>query len=218
MRRSLIIGGIISLTVAIILMIILIVVINLNNKPQVNNIETNIETSTNETKNEEVMVVGLDRKEEEEPQEVPVPVKDAATLTQEVYDINAYIGTLNIPKTGLNTQVYSRVSANQMEITPCFLYTTGGLNEVGTTIFVGHNRANGLLFSDNNMLEENDEFYFTDLNGVEKKYTVFSKFVTDNDDVSFYKNSVDSPVIAMQCCLTPDNEEQVIIVMGKAEN
>lgn len=218
-NRGLIIGAIAVATLIIVIVLILLIV-NLNNKQEENNIGGDVESANTimqeveEQVEEEPIVIYLETEKEPEPE----PVKDAATLTQEVYDINDYIGTLNIPKTGLNTQIYSRVSASQMEVTPCFLYTTGGLNEKGFTLFVGHNRENGLLFSDNPMLEEGDEFYFTDLNGAEKKYTVFSKFETDSDDVSFYNNPVDSPVIAMQCCVSPTNEEQVIIVMGKAEN
>ena len=214
--KSLIIGGIISVLIAIFLIVVIILIINMNNNYKQNTQEENlVEPEIEEAKTNTPLVIDLGEKEKVQETNKP---KDAATLTQEIYDINGPIGTLNIPKTGLNTQIYSKVSAIQMEETPCFLYTTGGLNEVGTTIFVGHNRANGLLFSDNNMIEENDEFYFTDLNGVEKKYTVFSKFVTESDDVSFYNATVDSPIIAMQCCVSPTNEEQVIIIMGKSES
>ena len=67
--------------------------------------------------------------------------------------------------------------------------------------------------------EENDEFYFTDyITNEEKKYTVTSKFTTSSTDVSFYNMPSDNPMIAMQCCLTPDDTENVLIVMAKAEN
>lgn len=206
---------IIIIIVIILIISLLVIVVKSNTKPTI----TEIQPQANIEEVEEPLVVLLEEKKETvENQEEPVHVKDASELTQEIYDINGPIGNINIPKTGLNTQIYSRVTASQMEEMPCFLYTTGGLNEIGTTIFVGHNRNNGLLFSNNSMLDENDEFYFKDLNGIEKKYIVYSKFTTSNDDVSFYNLQVDSPVIVMQCCLTPTDENNVLIIMAKAEN
>ena len=103
-----------------------------------------------------------------------------------------------------------------MEEMPCFLYTTGGLNKTGTTLFVGHNRMNGTLFSNNNKLQENDEFYFTDLDGTELKYTIYSKFITTEGDISFLNNTVDKPTIALSCC-TDANDENRIIILGRAD-
>ena len=98
------------------------------------------------------------------------------------------------------------------------LYTNEGPNKPGVTVLVGHNRENDTLFSNNNQLEENDEFYFTDINGDTKKYVIYSKFVTANDDVSFYNTPSEVPIIAMQCCLTANTSDQVLIVMGKSED
>jgi LPXTG-site transpeptidase (sortase) family protein len=143
--------------------------------------------------------------------------KDAADLTQEIYNINGPIGTLYIPKTGLNTQIYSNVTVDEMESMPCFLYTTGGLNKKGVTLFVGHNRRNGKIFSDNNNLENGDKFYFKDLDGTELEYTVYSKFVTTENDTSFLNDDVDSPTIALSCC-TDDDDDYRIIILGRADN
>ena len=171
-----------------------------------------------EKEEENVMIFGLDKKEEEEEQEEEkqVPQKDASALTQEIYSINGPIGTLNIPKTGLNTQIFSNVTVDKMEEMPCFLYTTGGLSSPGVTLFVGHNRMNGKLFSNNNKLQEGDEFYFTDYKGISLKYTIYSKFITTDDDVSFLNNeNQEKPVIALSCCT--DKGDMRIIILGRAE-
>ena len=142
--------------------------------------------------------------------------KDAAVLTQEIYSLNSTIGTLYIPKTKLTTSVYSSAVVSQMEKMPCFLYTTGGLNNKGITLIVGHNRRNGKMFSNNKNLVEGDEFYFTDLDGRKLKYIIYSKFITKEDDTSFLNNDVQVPTMALSCC-TDASDDNRIIILGKAE-
>ena len=142
--------------------------------------------------------------------------QDAATLTQNIYNMNSEIGTLYIPKTGLTTPIFSNSSVSQMEKMPCFLYTTGGLNKPGATLIVGHNKRNGKLFSNNKKIEVGDEFYFKDYEGVELKYNVYSKFTTTDGDMSFLNPDETSPVIALSCC-TDANDENRIIILGRAE-
>ena len=175
--------------------------------------------------NENIMVFGIEPKKEEEKQKVENkkqeeqqnnPTLDAATLTNEIYALNSEIGTLYIPKTGLTTQIYCNPSVSKMEEMPCFLYTNGGLNKPGATLIVGHNRRNGKMFSNNKKIQEGDEFYFKDYEGKELKYIVYSTFITTEDDMSFLEEGETSPVIALSCC-TDANDENRIIVMGRAE-
>ncbi len=166
-----------------------------------------------ENNNQKEEVKKEDVKNEEKKDEV---VLDAATLTQQIYDMNSEIGTLYIPRTGLTTSIYSNSSVSQMEKMPCFLYTTGGLNKPGATLIVGHNKRNGKLFSNNKKIEEGDEFYFKDFEGKELKYVVYSKFITTDGDMTFLDPAETKPVIALSCC-TDANDENRIIVLGRAE-
>ncbi len=215
--------------IIILLIIISVLLIKINQK-NVEKQEINLDAEPGKTAIEEeenILVVALEEEEEEqqqqqqpteepeEPQE-PEPVKDASTLTQEIYNRNSPIGTLYIPKTKLNTQVYSSVTVDELEKMPCFLYTTGGLSKPGITLFVGHNKRNGKLFSNNKNLEVGDEFYFTDYEGTELKYTIYSKFITTEDDISFLNSEVDVPVIALSCC-TDASDENRIIILGRAD-
>ena len=142
--------------------------------------------------------------------------QDAAKLTQEIYSLNSNIGTLYIPKTKLNTSVYSNSSVSQMEKIPCFLYTNGGINKKGITLIVGHNRRNGKMFSNNKKLEQGDIFYFTDIEGKKLKYIIYSKFIIKENDTSFLNDNVQVPTIALSCC-TDANDDNRIIILGKAE-
>ena len=211
--KSIIVGVIVSIAIIIIVAVFLIIVgpkIKVRKSANVQNevVEQNII-------NDEPLVANLNAPEEE--QEDPEYIKTAADITQELQEMDINIGTLNIPKTGYTSEVYCKQNVNKMEEMPCMLYTNEGPNKPGVTIFVGHNRENGTLFSNNNLLEENDEFYFTDYEGNEKKYIIYSKFVTDNDDVSFYNTESEVPIIAMQCCLTANTSDKVMIIMAKAE-
>lgn len=179
-------------------------VIDNQNKALLVGIENN--NQKEEVKKEEV-------KKEEKKDEV---VLDAATLTQQIYAMNSEIGTLYIPRTGLTTSIYSNSSVSQMEKMPCFLYTTGGLNKPGATLIVGHNKRNGKLFSNNKKIEEGDEFYFKDFEGKELKYVVYSKFIATDGDMTFLDPAETKPVIALSCC-TDANDENRIIVLGRAE-
>lgn len=190
---------------------------NKTKEEQVNN-----ETIENQKKDledkENVLLFNIEKQEEKQQEEnnVKEQVMDAATLTNEIYSLNTEIGTLYIPKTGLRTPIFSQVTVDKMEQMPCFLYTSGGLNKTGTTLFVGHNRMNGKLFSENRKLEEGDEFYFKDYEGNELKYVIYSKFITTESDTSYLNNNVDNPTIALSCC-TDENNENRIIILGKAE-
>lgn len=183
-------------------------IIDKNDEPMVVELGNNIKTSDNPKTDEE-----NSKNKEESKNTQPL---DAATLTQNIYNMNSEIGTLYIPKTGLTTAIYSNSSVSQMEKMPCFLYTTGGLNKPGATLIVGHNKRNGKLFSNNKKIEVGDEFYFKDYDGVELKYNVYSKFTTTDGDMSFLNPDETSPVIALSCC-TDANDENRIIILGRAD-
>ncbi len=186
---------------------------NLNVEEQQNIIDGN------DIREENTLIFSIERKEEQEEEledKVQKQTVDAATLTNEIYSMNKEIGTLYIPKTGLTTAIYSSVNVEKMELMPCFLYTTGGLNKIGVTLFVGHNRMNGKLFSENRKLEEGDKFYFKDNEGNELKYVIYSKFITTESDTSYLSDNVDKPTIALSCC-TDENNQNRIIILGKSE-
>lgn len=213
-QNSLIIGGVISLLLIVIVAVVLIIVNPKikNKEPAVaQNIENNIDTNEEDDEPIVATIEEVIEEIEEDPEYVPTP----ADITQNIQELDINIGTLSIPKINLNTEVYCKQNVDKMEVMPCMLYTNHGPNKPGVTIFVGHNRENGTLFSNNNLLEENDELYFTDLSGDTKRYVVYSKFVTANDDVSFYNTPSEVPILVMQCCLTANTSNQVTIIMAK---
>lgn len=212
-ERNLVIGAVVSVFIIVIVASLIVVIKPKLSKSKVIDNNEVIE----ESKEEDTPIVATIERQIEQAEEDPEYVKTAADITQEIQELDINIGTLNIPKINYNSEVYCKQNADKMEVMPCMLYTNQGPNKPGVTVFVGHNRENGTLFSNNNLLEENDELYFTDINGDTKKYVIYSKFVTANDDVSFYNTPSEVPIIVMQCCLTANTSDQVIIIMAKAE-
>ena len=218
---------IIVLIILLILAIAAIIKINIDKNAK----ELPTTADTNQTE-ENVLVVGIEKKDQTEEnssqteqntsnnktteENVQKTERDASTLTQEIYNMNTTIGTINIPKTKIKLQVYSNSDPKKMEKMPVFLYTSGGLNENGITLLVGHNKRNGKIFSNNKKLAEGDVFYFTDYQGREKKYTIYSKFTTTSDDTAFLNGDFDAPVMALSCC-TDASDDNRIIILGRAE-
>lgn len=121
------------------------------------------------------------------------------------------VGKIEIPKTGVNMPILSKVTATGMEISCCLLYSTGDLNQSGNNLIVAHNYKNGILFSNNNQLQQGDKIYITTLDGKKVEYTVYSKFVTTAEDVSFLKREIDGPEISLSTCADDDNYRIIIL-------
>lgn len=206
--------------ITIILIICVLGILGIVNLRKNNNSENTINTNeiaNNEMEKNNAIIIGIEKNQTKEPtQERNSKTTNAAMSTQDIYNLNREIGTLNIPKTGLTTSIYSNVTVDKMEEMPCFLYTTTGLNQKGVTLFVGHNRMNGKMFSDNKKLNEGDEFYFKDYNGTELKYIISKKFITVDTDVSYLNLETEKPIIVLSCC-TDENNENRLILIGTAE-
>lgn len=150
--------------------------------------------------NKEVEVSEI-KKVEELQNSIPTEYKGYAT-----------IGKIEIPKTGVNIPILNQVTVNGMENAPCLLYSTGELNENGNNLIVGHNYRNGTLFSNNKNLKIGDKINITTLEGKRVEYTIYNKFVTTAEDVSYIKRDTNNkPEITLSCC-TDDDQNRIIIL------
>ncbi|MBO4293332.1 MAG: sortase [Clostridia bacterium] len=123
------------------------------------------------------------------------------------------IGTIVIPKTGVNLPILQKVSSAGMEVASCFLYSTGSINVSGTTIIVGHNYSNGKLFSNNKNLGVGDSIKIT-ANGITKSYTVYETMITTSDDLSYLdRNTTNEPQIALSTCT--NNGQKRLVILAK---
>ncbi len=127
------------------------------------------------------------------------------------------IGNIEIPKTGVNLPILSQVTVEGMKNAPCLLYATGQLNQNGNNLIVGHNFRNGTIFSNNKNLKLGDKIYITTLDGNQIEYTVYDKFITTPEDVSFIKRDTNNkPEITLSCCT--DDDEYRTIILARVED
>ncbi len=122
------------------------------------------------------------------------------------------IGKIEIPKTGVNMPILDQVTVEGMKLASCLLYKTGELNQDGNNLIVGHNFRDHTLFSNNKNLKLGDKIYITTLDGNKVEYTIYDKFVTTPEDVSYIKRETNNkPEITLSCC-TDDDEYRIIIL------
>lgn len=122
------------------------------------------------------------------------------------------VGKIEIPQTEVNLPILKQVTVEGMKCAPCLLYETGELNQNGNNLIVGHNFRDNTLFSNNKKLNLGDKIYITTLDGNRIEYTIYNKFITTPEDVSYIKRDTNNkPEITLSCC-TDDDEERIIIL------
>ena len=99
-----------------------------------------------------------------------------------------------------------------MEEKPCLLYTTNGINKIGTSLIVGHNRKNGKLFSSVGKLKVGDEFFFKDNDRREVRYVINSKLIKPENEVDFLQNKVEVPTIVLSTCTNSYDKNRTVII------
>ncbi len=198
------VGVIIAIIIAVIITIFCIC--KLNKKEEKNEVaeevKTVIESEAIATEIEEIPAVVQSTE--------PVPAPTPLETTYKGFNV---AGKITIPKTGVDTPFLDRVTVNGMEVAPCLLLQSGELNVSGNAYIVGHNYMNGTLFSDNGKLEVGDKIIITAMDGTEKEYTIYNKFVTTPEDTSFLKRELSGAEITLQSCT--DDEEGRIIILAK---
>ena len=93
------------------------------------------------------------------------------------------LGTLEIPKIGLNYPIFSEFNEELLKLSPCKFYGPN-LNEIGNIAIVGHNYNNHTFFSDLNKLENEDEIYLYSNDNIKNIYSIYETYETTDDDLS----------------------------------
>ena len=101
-------------------------------------------------------------------------------------------GIIKIPKINIEYSVFSKLTEEQLKISPCKFFG-GSPKDNGNICIAGHNYDNSLFFSNLKLLDENDEIFIYDNLDNEYIYKVFSIYETDENDLSpifnYEKNS-----------------------------
>lgn len=150
------------------------------------------------------------------PAEKENPDEEIPIVKYEGYDT---FGELRIPAINLNQKVISSVTADAIEISSAYLYSTDGFNRPGNTVIIGHNYRNGELFSNVTKLKIGDKIYLKTNGQDEIEYTIYKIFETSSSDASFYnRDTAGKREITLSTC-TDDVEvtDNRLIILGKEE-
>lgn len=133
-----------------------------------------------------------------------------SSSTKKQYKGFGVLGTMEIPATSFKYPVLEKVTKKSIETAVAFLYGSG-LNQPGNTVIIGHNYRNGLFFSNNKKLNIGDKIYITDNDGNKVTYSIYNKFETTPEDISFYqRDTAGKAEITLSTC-TDDSSARLII-------
>ncbi len=122
----------------------------------------------------------------------------------------AVLGTIEIPKINIKYPIINSSTAKALETAICYYYGPGP-NEVGNTVFVGHNYRNGAFFGKNKKLANGDSIYITDNSGKKIKYTIYNIYTTDPNDADYITRDTNGlREISLSTC-TDDSKGRLII-------
>lgn len=177
--------------------------------------QVKIEVGSNSEKNNRIEVEQIEEKAEESEGKEIAQLKKVEKPVLTEYNGFATVGKIEIPQTGVDIPILNQVTVEGMKNAPCLLYATGELNQNGNNLIVGHNFRNGTIFSNNKNLKLGDKIYVTTLDGNRVEYTIYDKFITTAEDVSYIKRDTNNkPEITLSCC-TDDDEYRIIILAKK---
>lgn len=121
------------------------------------------------------------------------------------------VGTMEIPAIKFSYPVLEKANNKALEISVGFLYGVG-INQVGNSTISGHNYRNGLFFANNKKLNNGDKIYITDNTGKRVTYTIYNKFETTPEDVSFYSRDTNGKAEITLTTCTDDAKARLIIL------
>ena len=131
------------------------------------------------------------------------------------------IGTIEIPATDVKYPIIADYDAsiNSLNVAIVKLYPgTIALNEVGNTVFAGHNYRNGTFFSNNKRLEKGDKIYITGTDGQKVEYEIYNKYETSTSDSDYMNRDTNGKrEISLTTC-TDDTKRRLIIWAREVES
>lgn len=124
------------------------------------------------------------------------------------------IGTIEIPEIDIKYPIIPEYQngLKALNVGIVVLYPAGSeINQVGNTVFAGHNYRNGTFFSNNKKLQKGDKIYITDTSGEKVTYEITKKYETDTSDSSYMnRDTKGKREISLTTC-TDDTKNRLII-------
>lgn len=125
------------------------------------------------------------------------------------------IGAIYVPKINISYPILDTLNSTTMKIGAVRAYGAN-LNDGGISILVSHNYMDGSLFSNISKLTNGDSIFITDTSGKKVEYVVYSTFITDPKDTSYYNLNTDGKSqIALATCTNDLKNEFIVLAKEK---
>lgn len=129
------------------------------------------------------------------------------------YDV---IGKIKIPKINIEYPIVAIENPNpddtKIPLTFSIVrYWGGEVNGYGNLSIAGHNKYDGTMFGKLNKLDIKDEVSLTDLKKQTINYIIYSKFITDPNDISVLENTSETEREVTLITCTNGNKKRLIL-------
>jgi sortase A len=123
------------------------------------------------------------------------------------------IGTVDIPKIGLNHPIYEGVELEDLHWGPGHWPGTAMPGQFGNTVFAGHRVTHTRPFLDLDRLEPGDQIIFTTADG-RFIYEVTGHEIVTSDDVRIADRTL-NPTLTLMACHPKGSARQRYVVRGR---
>ena len=103
-------------------------------------------------------------------------------MNDEKSNNNNIFGTIEIPKLNIKYPIFSKLTEENLKISPCKFYGDN-LEDYGNICIAGHNYDNGKFFS-NIMYLNNDDVIYIYSNNLKYTYTIYSMYEVNSNDLT----------------------------------
>jgi len=128
------------------------------------------------------------------------------------YNDFVMIGYIEIPSIKIKYPVLEKETVASLEKSVVVRYPDNAvLNEVGNIVIVGHNYRNGMFFSNLKKVSTGDKIKITDDKGQTLVYTIYEKYETTPEDVSYITRDVGNNTEITLITCTDDSKGRIVV-------
>ena len=120
-------------------------------------------------------------------------------MNDEKSNNNNIFGTIEIPKLNIKYPIFSKLTEENLKISPCKFYGDN-LEDYGNICIAGHNYDNGKFFSNIVLLNADDIIYIYS-NNIKYSYSIISKYeVNPNDLTPIFEYDINKKNLTLVTC------------------
>lgn len=137
-------------------------------------------------------------------------------MNDEKSNNNNIFGTIEIPKLNIKYPIFSKLTEENLKISPCKFYGDN-LEDYGNICIAGHNYDNGKFFSNIVLLNADDIIYIYS-NNIKYSYSIISKYeVNPNDLTPIFEYDINKKNLTLVTCNNLNGNRIIIKAIEKTQ-